>query len=536
MNARAFLLCVVALLAAYSCSVPPPRTSTSAHPANDFQAATPQARDFEAAIARIERDDPESPAALSAQLEYADFLLSESTGPCAERLARARELLGSVDASRKANVMFPDGWARVADLEYRLYLARSACGSEANRASELRSAVAAARRAVELYRNVFDYHSMVVMQFDAGIALHELGETAAAIAALEAAIEMDREYGFRDDAAENYKLLLSFRGRPADAAQVAELMQDFPERQRMLSFAWHPSDAQIAIEDHRECLNDDQIVASRAAAAFERRIAANAEGGWIVSYADRLNRYEPGVWPTIEGAQTPPMVFPPAPLPAVGFKVSGTGEFQGVTDLESFASRLAAKTEVLIQAAEPSGGRARRLMSDAVQNAAANLSPGRLEAATAESYQLETAMWIGATLDQGVWYEISAPLSLPGIPTLVLQNRIQFAFTRMLPCTAAEAQHRCVELVFRAAPDPVSVGNAMADLGVPRRQFSYAASIEGRIVTDPATLMPYAREERIYSYVSLGRNKNVKVLQSEHLVSTATYTAQPKRSTSERKR
>jgi hypothetical protein len=39
-------------------------------------------------------------------------------------------------------------------------------------------------------------------------------------------------------------------------------------------------------------------------------------------------------------------------------------------------------------------------------------APGMLEAQTIENYQLETAMWIGATLEQGVWYEISAPLSL----------------------------------------------------------------------------------------------------------------------------
>src|SRR5579864_6897164 len=137
MSARAFLICAIIILAS-SCSEPEPRAARSAS----------QAKDFEAAIARIERADPGSPAVLSAQLAYAAFLLSGAPGPCAERLERAQEQLGSVDASPKAYVMFPDGWARVADLEYRLHLARSACGSEADRANELRSAAAAARRAV----------------------------------------------------------------------------------------------------------------------------------------------------------------------------------------------------------------------------------------------------------------------------------------------------------------------------------------------------------------------------------------------------
>jgi hypothetical protein len=514
MNARALVLCAVITLLAYSCAVPTTRVAISA----------PQAKDFEATITGIERADPGSPAVLSAQLAYADFLLSETPWPCADRLERAQEQLGSVDASPKARVMFPDGWARVADLEYRLHLARSACGSEPNRPNELRSALAAACRAVELYRNLFDYHSMVVMQFDASVALHQLGENAAALAALEAAIDMDREYGFQDDAPENYKLLLTWRNKPAGAAEVAELMQDFPKRHAMLKFGWHSSDARITLETRREALTDGQILASRAAAAFESHIGANGGGGWVVSYAHRLSQFEPGVWPTIQGPQTPPMVFPPASVPAVDFKVSTAGEFQGVTDAEAFASRLATRTEGLIRAAAPSGDRARSLTSEAVGTATASLSPGLLEAATAESYQLETAMWIGATLDQNVWYEISAPLSLPGMPRAVVQHRIQFAFTRVVPCTAGAAEQTCVEIVFRATPDQKSLGNVIADTGLPRGQFTdYTASSVFRIVTDPATLLPYTREERIYWYASIGKSTQDKILYSEHLVSTTSY-------------
>lgn len=487
----------------------------------------PEASDFEATIESIERADPGSPAALSAQLGYADFLLSDAPGPCAERLLRAQEQLGSVDASPKAGVMFPDGWARVADLEYRLHLARSACGSETDRANELRSAAAAARRAVELYREVFDYHSMVVMQFDASFALHQLGENAVALAALEAAIDMDKQYGFQDDATENYALLLTWSGRPADAAQVDALMRDFPQRQARLKFAWHPSDARVTLETHRQCLYDGQIAASQATAGFERHIGSNG-GGWIVSYAHRLSRYEPGVWPTIQGSRTPMMVFPPAPLPAVSFKVSAAGQFEGVTDSEAFASRLVTKTERLIRAAAPAGNRARSLTSQAVEDAAAFLSPGMLEASTAEKYQVETAMWIGATLDQGVWYESSAPLSLPGIPQVVVQNRIQFAFTRMVPCNPGTVAQTCVEIVFRATPEPESLHHALADISTEleySRAPDFTASTEVRVVTDPETLMPYAREERVYWYASTSKNPKDKVLESERLVSTTSYDA-----------
>lgn len=135
-------------------------------------------------------------------------------------------------------------------------------------------------------------------------------------------------------------------------------------------------------------------------------------------------------------------------------------------------------------------------------------------------------MWIGATLDQGVWYEISAPLSLPGMPQVVVQNHIQFAFTRMVPCTAGTATQRCVEIVLRATPEPESLHHALADISTAleySRSADFTASTEARIVTDPETLMSYAREERVYWYASIGRSAKDKVLQSEYVVSNTRY-------------
>jgi hypothetical protein len=474
-------------------------------------------------MAQLKRRDPESPAALSLQLNYAEFLLSDAQGPCAERLEHAQEELGSTDANPEARVMFPEGWANVADLEYRVHLARVECGG-ADRNSELQAAVVAAQRAVELYRNVFDYHSMVIMQFDAAVALRQRGEDAAALKALEVALEMDREYGFKDDAPENFKWLLTWRGEPAGDAQVAALMRDFPQRKAILTFGWHPNDAQVSVESHRECLQDGRIVPSNAAARFERHVAPGENGAWSVSYSSRLSRYEPGVWPTKQGSQAPAMVFAPALLPGAGFKVSATGEFESVTDSESFAAQLATSTEKLIRAAAPAGEQASRLTNQAVETTTSMFTPGMLEAAAAENYQLETAMWIGATLDQGVWYQIDAPLSVAGMPRVVVQNRIEFAFTRKVPCTEHSTQPTCVEIVIRATPDQDALERVMADFVGPdseSRLADYVSSSQTRLVTDPATLLTYAREQRVYWYASLGRGRSI--LQSEHLVSHTTY-------------
>jgi len=205
----------------------------------------------------------------------------------------------------------------------------------------------------------------------------------------------------------------------------------------------------------------------------------------------------------------------------VDFKVNAAGEFAGATDSKAFAARLATKTKQLIRAAAPPGDQARSLMSAAFEATADTVSPGILEAMTAEAYQLETAMWIGAMLDQGVWYEDTAPLTLPGMPRAVVQHRIEFAFTRMVPCTAGAPAQTCVEMVIHATPDEDALDQVIADAGL----SDYTASIEARIVTDPKTLLPYAREERRYWYVSRSRGGRDSVLQSEHLVSTATYGA-----------
>lgn len=525
MSARPLLFCTAISLLTCSCATLRSRAPTDTSPGGRFQAA----------ISRIRQTDPGSPALLNARLSYAGFLLSNAQDPaCEDRLNRAQEEIGSVAANPETRVMFPAGWPLVADLEYRQHLARAVCGGASDHRDELLAAVDAARRAVELYRGVFDYHSMVIMQFNTAIALHRLGDKAAALAALEAALRMDREYGFADDARDNYEFLLTWRGDGGGAAQVTALMRDFPQRRATFKFGWGASSARITLDRRRATLSDGVIVRSRAKAAFERSISADQDGGWKVSFSQRLSGYEPGVWPTEQigpstpGARKPQLVFPPAPLPALDFKVGAKGDFAGVTDSKAFAARLTARTDALIRAHIPAGKEGRDAAEDAIETTAIALTPGMLEAEATQGYQLETAMWIGATLEQGVWYEISAPLSLPGLSRFVVPQRIEFAFTRVLPCTPGAAAANCVEVVIHATPDGEALDNLLADIGnsFPNdRYLDYIASTDARIVLDPATLVSYAREEQIYWYAALSNRAQDTVLASEHLVSTTKYDA-----------
>ncbi|MGH8217334.1 MAG: hypothetical protein ACREUT_02005 [Steroidobacteraceae bacterium] len=509
------LLAAAAALIACSCSTLPQEAS----------GLEPTARQFEAEIAHIERADPASPAVLSARLTYAEFLLNESTGPCAPRLARARAELRTAAESPKARAMFPDGWARTADLEYRLHLARATCGSASTHDFELWAAADSARRAVELYRDAFDYHSMVIMQFDAGIPLHRLGQKTAAIAALRAAIAMDREYGFLKDTEENYGLLLSWEGEPSSPERVAALMHDFPKRHVTLQFRWHAGDAAVAVGSRRARLEDGKLTQSRAAASLEERVRSDRDG-WSVSYdVGRDSGYDAGVWPATQGTRTPEDIFPPALLASPSFRVSRTGEFQSVSHSDAFAQRIASDAARLIRAHAPAGRRARTLTREALETATAELSPELLEAAARRNYSLETAMWVGARLDQGVWYSLSAPLALPGIPRVVMQQSIEFAFTRTVPCTARSAERTCIEIVLHVTPQQDALARWLADMRADGSLLHYASSLDIRIVTDPRSLMPCAREERAYWYASVGNGRGDQLLESEHTTSSTDWLA-----------
>ncbi len=172
---------VVVAACGLSCSC----TDLSAPHATPPAASAPTAADFRAAIAGVDKYQPDSPATIAARLDYADFLLEDAPGPCRDRLDMAQLEVDGVNANPVTRVVFPDGWERPADLEYRLYQARAACDTDPSaHAHDLQAALAAAQRAVQRYRSSLDYRSMAVMQDNVAVTYQALGDGAAALDAL----------------------------------------------------------------------------------------------------------------------------------------------------------------------------------------------------------------------------------------------------------------------------------------------------------------------------------------------------------------
>ena len=486
----------------------------------------PTAADFQATIAGLDKFQPNSPATLAARLDSAEFLLENAPGRCGERLDLAQAQADAVAANPVTQVVFPEGWGRPADVLYRIHRDRASCDADsAARVLELQSAVWAAQRAVQLYRDALDYRSMAVMQYNVAVTHQALGDGTAALAALEAAIAMDREFGLRADAQDNYALLLKWRKEPAGPDQVAHRMADFPNRSTTLRFAWSAGDVAMALDITHASVIGDQVIHATGSLAYERHIRAGQDG-WVVSSTPIGGETDPGPWPQeTQGPAGPLGTFRPTLLQFPTLELTRAGDFKAADDLVAFAARVTHDAQAAIRAHAPGGTRTQELMNQAAHGAQVEFAPTVIANEVSEAYGLETAMWIGATLKQGVNYELTVPLSLPGIAHVIVEQRVDFTFTRELPCAPDAAAHSCVELVVRATPLEQPLQEVLASFQLPQGvALHYTSSISMRLVVDPQTLKPYLRDRRRYWYVAVGRQRpNDVLLESDHSELRFTY-------------
>ena len=463
------------------------------------------AKQFTDAIDISNAEDPQSPDTLNTRLGFADFLAKSEGGDCHMRLENAQNQLDTARASQ-AGIALPFALAREAAVDYQIHVGRASCDSSAvSRDQELRAAVESARHAVDLYRDEFDAVSMVTMQFNVAVTDHELGEDTAAVAALQTAIKMDREYGFREDANDNYQMLLQWNGQPAGPNEVAALMKDFPQRSTPLSFGWFDSKADLTLTLDYEQLSEGGMLNMHGMTAAERRVRGRHDG-WTVSFEPRGTRYEINQWPNDESlVQGMVVSLTRMPLQFHDFNLARGGNFALSTAAHKFESNMRSDVKAVTEFLAQNNVSAR--LTQQIRNKSEKYG-NSIEALVAEAYGIETGTWIGASLDQGVWYDMRGPLSLPLEPGVFVTHQIEFAFTRQVPCTADSSDEACVEIVLRATPDPedlkrllMNVSQAMGLGHNEALQLSSATYM--RLVTEPRTLQFYESDIRRLSYWTL---------------------------------
>ena len=472
------------------------------------------ARTFVVAIDSFNALDPQSPDTLNARLAYARFLIKLEGADCQTHLDEAQGQLDVATADRAFAVVIPSGLALAADIEYQLHLARASCGAGATvRDLELHAALESAQRAVALYRDDFDAVSMVTMQFNVAFAYHNLGDAAAAAAALRTTLDWDREYGFADDAEDNYELLLQWSNEDAGSVRVEALMQDFPQRSATLSFGWTEGDSTLTLQSDISQFAGADSVHFQVSRAAQRQVR-RGWSSWLVSYQLGEPRFEFDGLPTSERVEEPLAdSLAHILLHFHDFRLKHNGDFQEDKGDYRFESRTRADAKVLardLSALSPDSKRGRLTpLARRLEAAVRDMLLPVTEAQTAEEYNLETGTWIGATLEQGVWYDMTAALLLPLAPQLFVTHKIQFTYSRSVPCLPGAAELSCIEIVLRAIPDPDVVKAGLDTLarsshvanGRVRRLWSVTTM---RLVTDPATLRTYTRETRWHAYWSNG--------------------------------
>jgi hypothetical protein len=496
-----------ALFAAMSGATLPLYSADSPDAAKDAESSV---KEITAAIERSNASDPQSPDTLNARLAYAAFLAQGEAGDCRTRLDGAQSQLDLVKANPTLDAALPAGLARATEVDYQIHSARAACVAEV-RDAELRAALESAQRAVVLYRGAFDAVSMVTMQFNAGVAYHDLGDSAAAVSALQEAITMDREYGYAEDAEDNYALLLQWKNEDASPDQVAARMQDFPERSATLAFGWVPSVTEVNIESDYTQLADGEVLSVHSTRSAQRRVQKGL-AGWSVSFQAAPAHFDlanpPTKDPALEGLATS---FAGMLLQFHDFKLARNGDFADSKGGFKFGARVRADVreftrDYLASRGTPPTAQFMRSVSRALGG---QQSPDVIDSLVAENYNFDTGTWIGATLEQGVWYNMTASLSLPLEPQVFVRSEIEFAYTHPVPCFGDTKETACIEIVLHAKPDPAVLENMLKLLArsarLPRGQLPQLQAITHmRLIVDPITSVAYRRDVMRYSYWSNG--------------------------------
>jgi hypothetical protein len=380
---------------------------------------------------------------------------------------------------------------------------------------------------------------MAIMQFNVGVTQRMLGDNDASVASLESALAMDREYGFHQDAEGNSKLLALWTGAakatggadPATLPTVTVTAQNFPNRAVTLKFAWVAHEATLGIQVDQAVVVDNSVIHGSASRFFKQRVYSSGSGGWVVSCEPGQIAYDLPAWPS-EPREVHDLAYTfGSALASPGFQVNAQGDFKRALDLGRVTSNQTAAMRDLILGHTQSDAGAAHLQASVVRVTKPVFGPDEVEEHAEEDYDFETGVWIGATLEQGVWYNMSGQLILPGTRDLLFLNDVEFAYTRDVPCTpdSTSQSRSCVEIVVHATPQEKLRADLVRYLNrrltfshKPRGQ--YWSTTYMRIVLDPNTLMTYVFDVRRYWHGSgdiLYSEKSESHF--ERLVSTFTY-------------
>jgi hypothetical protein len=275
-----------------------------------------------------------------------------------------------------------------------------------------------------------------------------------------------------------------------------------------------------------------KVIRSRGTIVLKRHVSRDFGGTNIT--------YEPGA-PTIEAGdwtgqndilrQFTAYLLGSELLGHANFEIHRNGDFEAVHGARDFGEALSTQVTALLGPPRPADGVPAGASKSLAHDLKSVFSAQKVVTDAIQRFNIETATWAGATLEQGVWYQMSAPLLLPGLGMGQFQvtHDIEFAFTRQLPCTPGTTEPLCVEIVLRATPDANDLKLARdlvtRALQLPNpNALRYWSTASLRLVVKPDTLVPYVSDTRRNWYIDIdGTGKNDGIVSSERVVATSSY-------------
>jgi hypothetical protein len=470
-----------------------------------------ESKRLEETLSGMARVDQKHPDFLHVNLDYAQLLARAADENCLERLPKAEALLETVSNSQVAELVLGTSAARIPFTGYLIEMARFRCEVDpARRKTALLAAQKLARAAVDGYRAGFHHDAMAVMQYNVAQATRELGDEALAIRELETALELDRTFGLRDDAVDNFKILREWRGQTTSDAELAEFQKSLVPASATLAFAWKPftrtANTTFDIGGFEGGLARHTILKLPVTETLRvdgEGFRLDAQPGKPVVQVEAVD--------TVDGKVEQSMLTMLARIlgsqaPA---QLDKAGNLKGAGDAGSVAKALERAIDSSVVGVLPATD---DRMADVKASVDAVLKPMAtvevLNARTRENHILDTGIWIGAKLEHGAWMEMKQVLSMNGTPNGFVEQRVRVVLSRWLPCAKGRPPRSCVELVFDARPLPEAIeaiAKKMGDEGQGR--LDYAGETRRRLILDPVTLMVYETQTLRMGYVALTKNK-----------------------------
>ncbi|HEX4273052.1 MAG TPA: hypothetical protein VHZ32_16795, partial [Rhizomicrobium sp.] len=213
------------------------------------------------------------------------------------------------------------------------------------------------------------------------------------------------------------------------------------------------------------------------------------------------------------------------------YTVTATGDFDALHAPANYSKALTADVMGAIGAPQFQQGAGVDAATAKVltQNLTVAVLPLYLETAAAQNYSLQTATWAGAKLQQGMWYQMTAPLLLPGMGLgqyFLVTHNIAFSYARAVPCTPQDTAASCAEIVIHATPDPADFTKAHVQMSslyhMPNFDaLHYWSSINMRVVLKPDSLTPVVSDVRRSWYIAIDGVAD-PLISSERVVTTTT--------------